>query len=171
MYTLQAWAGIRLSLHHSAHSLELQVEVEKQMMLHKMDQTFLTLNVFFFFFQKTTVTRRGREGESIIGIFQLLRLLVSFCLALSIPAMKSNPVKLRFILQLIKDLNLDMNFLFLSDRVIKVIQKGRSPFEVVQGYFSKADLKCGTQKLQNLVRSLGKIYFYNCDVTQKYNVM
>lgn len=97
MYTLQAWAGIRLSLHHSAHSLELQVEVEKQMMLHKMDQTFLTLNVFFFF-QKTTVTRRGREGESIIGIFQLLRLLVSFCLALSIPAMKSNPVKLRFIL-------------------------------------------------------------------------
>lgn len=49
MYTLQAWAGIRLSLHHSAHSLELQVEVEKQMMLHKMDQTFLTLNVFFFF--------------------------------------------------------------------------------------------------------------------------
>lgn len=52
MYTLQAWAGIRLSLHHSAHSLELQVEVEKQMMLHKMDQTFLTLNVFFFFFKK-----------------------------------------------------------------------------------------------------------------------
>lgn len=65
MYTLQAWAGIRLSLHHSAHSLELQVEVEKQMMLHKMDQTFLTLNVFFFFKKQLLLEEEERVNLSL----------------------------------------------------------------------------------------------------------